>query len=76
MMEKESGSWNMLEQDFVTLERTLELVTGSSMVPCVGIGSCVLEQDGCMLEESLGSWNRLERDSRCWSVIFEVGIRL
>ena len=31
---KDSRSWNMLQQDFKTLERTLEVETGWSTVPC------------------------------------------
>ena len=76
MMEKESGSWNMLEDDFLTLERTPEVVTGWSMVPHVGIGCCVLEKDFSILEQSFWCWNRLKWESTCWNLIFGVGVGL
>ena len=57
MMEKESGSWNMLEQDFKTLERTLEVVTGWSTVPCCWI---------MMLCDGTGLF-------ACWNIVFEAG---
>ena len=74
MMEKGCGCWNMLEQDFKTLEKTLEVVTGQNTMPCccnrmlqVGTGLLHVGTEFLKLEQVGMGLYMLERNFHSWS---------